>query len=181
MESDFVKCLRQKCQRVEEHLISSLKKLRTGRANPGLLEDIQVNYYGALTPLKQMAHISVADPRTLIVQVFDVQSAVEVDNAIRASGLGLNPQRDGAILRIPLPQMTEERRKELIKKAGQIVEEVKIEIRRFRKDALAEVKSKITAEDDRKRIEKEIQKVIDEFEEKFDERFKEKEKEILEG
>lgn len=181
MESDFIKSLRQKCAKAEEFLISSLKKLRTGRANPALIEDVTVNYYGAQTPLKQLAHISALDARTLGVQVYDAQAVNEIENAIRASGLGLNPQRDGAFLRIPLPTMTEERRKELLKKASQQVEEVKVEIRRFRKETLAEIKEKISAEDDRKRLEKDVQKVIDEFEERFEQLLKKKEVEILEG
>lgn len=181
MESDFIRTLKQRCSKAEEHLASSLKKLRTGRANPALIEDITVNYYGAQTPLKQIAHISVLDARTLSVQVYDAQAVVEVDNAIRASGLGLNPQRDGSVLRIPLPTMTEERRKELLKKASQLVEEVKVEIRRFRKETLAEIKEHVAAEDERKRLEKDVQKVIDEFEDRFDQLLSKKEAEILES
>ncbi|MCS6960958.1 MAG: ribosome recycling factor [Deltaproteobacteria bacterium] len=180
MESDAIKNLKQKCLRAEEHLVSTLKKLRTGRANSSLIEDIFVNYYGVQTPLKQIAHISVLDARTLSVQVFDAQVAPEVDNALRASNLGLNPQREGSVIRIPLPPMTEERRKELIKKAAQIVEEIKVEIRRFRKEALDEIRQAIAAEDERKRLEKEVQKIIDEFENRFEEKLKQKEKEILE-
>ncbi len=180
MESEQIKKLKEKCQKAEEYFLSSLKKLRTGRANSALIEDISVNYYGTQTPIKKLAHISVADPRTLMVQAFDHQAAVEIDNAIRSSGLGLNPQRDGLILRIPLPPMTEERRKELFKKAAKLTEEAKVEVRRFRKEALAEIKELIPGEDDRKRLEKEVQKIIEEFERRFDEELKKKEKEIFE-
>lgn len=180
MESEHIKALKTKCQKAEEYFVAALKKLRTGRASAALIEDLTVNYYGSQTPLKKLAHISVADARTLLVQAFDHQGAIEIDNAVRASGLGLNPQRDGLILRIPIPPMTEDRRKELLKRASQITEEVKVEIRRFRKEALDEIKQGVTSEDDRRRLEKEVQKVIEDFEKRLELKLEEKEKEILE-
>jgi len=180
MSEETLKDLKAKCLKAKDHLIQSLKKIKTGRASVGLLEDLGVSYYGANVPLKQVAHISVIDARTLGVQVYDQGAVAEIENSIRNSGLGLNPQREGSFLRIVLPTMTEERRKELGKKVAQMVEDSKVEIRRFRREALDEIKNSHVSEDDKKRFEKEIQKVIDDFEEDFDEILKEKQQELLE-
>lgn len=160
-----------------------LSGLRTGRANTALLDPITVEIYGTRMPLNQVATVSAPEPRLLSVQVWDKSSVGPVEKAIRAAGLGLNPINDGNTLRLPIPDLTEERRKELAKLASQYAEKARIAIRNVRRDGMEALKAdeakKDISEDERKRAETEVQKLTDEIIKAADEAAAEKEKEIL--
>ena len=143
--------------------------LRTGRASAGLLDQVMVDAYGSTVPISQVAAVSVPEPRMLTVSVWDKGVAVSVEKAIRNSGLGLNPVVDGQTLRIPIPPLTEERRKDLVKVAGKYAEQQKVAVRNIRRDA----------NDDLKRAEKDVQKFTDEAVKRVDEALKVKEQEIM--
>ena len=162
---------------------SDLSGLRTGRANVTLLDPVVVEVYGSHMPLSQVATVSAPEPRLLSVQVWDRSNVTPVEKAIRSAGLGLNPITDGQTLSLPIPGLTEERRKELAKLAGQYAEKAKIAIRNVRRDANDGLKidenKKEISEDDRKRLETEVQKMTDEMIKAVDEAAAHKEKEIL--
>ena len=166
-----------------ESLKGDLSGLRTGRANAALLEPVMVTVYGSNTPLNQVATISAPEPRMLTVQVWDKSNIAPVEKAIRSAGLGLNPINDGNTLRLPIPDLTEERRKELAKLASQYSEKAKIAIRNVRRDGMDALKvdenKKEISEDERKRFETELQKLTDEQIKAADEVAAQKEKEIL--
>jgi ribosome recycling factor len=166
-----------------ESLKSDLSGLRTGRASVNLLDPIQVEVYGANMPLNQVATVSAPEPRLLSVQVWDKSNVGPVDKAIRSAGLGINPIVDGQNIRLPIPDLTEERRKELAKLAGQYAEKARIAVRNVRRDGmdalkLDEKKGEI-GEDDRKRSETEVQKLTDATIADVDATASAKEKEIL--
>jgi len=166
-----------------EALKHDLSGLRTGRANTALLDTITVEVYGSHMPLNQLATVSVPEPRLLSVQVWDKSNIGPVEKAIRSAGLGLNPINDGNTLRLPIPDLTEERRKELAKLAGKYAENARIAIRNVRRDGMENLKAdeakKEISEDDRKRSETEVQKLTDEMIKAADEAAAAKEKEIL--
>ena len=158
--------------------------IRAGRANPAVLDKITVDYYGTPTPIQQMAAISVAEARVLVIQPWDKSTISGIETAILKSDLGINPSNDGNIIRIAFPQPTEERRKELCKEVRKKAEDAKVAIRSIRRDAndtfkAQQKKSEIT-EDDYKDLEKDIQKLTDNFVKEIDKVAQEKEKEILE-
>lgn len=165
-------------------LKEELAAIRAGKANPKLLDKIQVNYYGSMTPINQMANISVPEPRCLIIQPWDASSMKEIEKAILASDLGINPTNDGKIIRLMLPQLTEERRKDLLKLVKKEIENAKIALRNIRRDAIEifkkmEKSSELT-KDDLKKAEEEAQKLTDKYTKIIDDIYKDKEKEILE-
>jgi ribosome recycling factor len=166
-----------------ESFRSDLGGLRTGRANVTLLDPVVVEVYGSNMPLNQVATVSAPEPRLLSVQVWDRSNVTPVEKAIRSAGLGLNPITDGQTLRLPIPDLTEERRKELAKLAGQYAEKAKIAIRNVRRDANDGLKTdenkKEISEDERKRLETEVQKMTDEMIKAVDDAAAHKEKEIL--
>jgi ribosome recycling factor len=166
-----------------EALKHDLSGLRTGRANTALLEPVMVTVYGASTPITQVATISAPEPRMLTVQVWDKSNIGPVEKAIRSAGLGLNPINDGNTLRLPIPDLTEDRRKELAKLASQYAEKAKIAIRNVRRDGMENLKAdeakKEIAEDARKRAETDVQKLTDEMIKAADDVTAQKEKEIL--
>ena len=166
-----------------ESLKHDLTGLRTGRANTALLEPIMVDVYGAHMPITQVATISAPEPRMLTVQVWDKSSIGPVEKAIRSAGLGLNPINDGNTLRLPIPDLTEERRKELAKLASKYAENARIAIRNVRRDGMDALKAdeskKEISEDERKRAETDLQKLTDEIIKQADEAATAKEKEIL--
>jgi len=166
-----------------EALKHDLSGLRTGRANTALLEPVMVTVYGASTPITQVATISAPEPRMLSVQVWDKNNIGPVEKAIRSAGLGLNPINDGNTLRLPIPDLTEDRRKELAKLASQYSEKAKIAIRNVRRDGMDALKAdenkKEISEDERKRLEGDLQKLTDEQIKAADEVTAQKEKEIL--
>ena len=166
-----------------ESLKSDLSGLRTGRANTALLDPITVTVYGSQMPLNQVATVSAPEPRLLSVQVWDKNNIGPVEKAIRSAGLGLNPINDGNNIRLPIPDLTEERRKELAKLAGKYAEAARIAIRNVRRDGMEMLKAdenkKEISEDERKRDEGEVQKLTDEMIKAADEAAAHKEKEIL--
>ena len=166
-----------------ESLKHDLSGLRTGRANTALLEPIMVTVYGSSMPITQVATISAPEPRMLSVQVWDKSNIGPVEKAIRSAGLGLNPINDGNTLRLPIPDLTEDRRKELAKLANQYAEKARIAIRNVRRDGMEALKADETkkeiSEDDRKRSEADVQKLTDEVIKAADEVATHKEKEIL--
>lgn len=157
--------------------------LRTGRANTALLEPITVEVYGSHMPITQVATLSAPEPRLLSVQVWDKSNVTPVEKAIRSAGLGLNPINDGNTLRLPIPDLTEERRKELAKLASQYAEKARVAIRNVRRDGMenlkADEKKNEISEDERKRGETDVQKLTDEVIKSVDEELARKEKEIL--
>ncbi len=166
-----------------ESLKGDLAGLRTGRANTALLDPITVEVYGAHMPLNQVATVSAPEPRLLSVQVWDKSNVTPVEKAIRSAGLGLNPINDGNNIRLPIPDLTEERRKELAKLASKYAENARIAIRNVRRDGMEALKAdeakKEISEDDRKRAEADVQKLTDEMIKAADEAAVAKEKEIL--
>ncbi len=166
-----------------EALKGDLSGLRTGRANAALLDPVTVTVYGSNMPLNQVATVSVPEPRMISVQVWDKTNIGPVEKAIRSAGLGLNPINDGNTLRLPIPDLTEERRKELAKLAGQYAEKARIAVRNVRRDGMEMLKAdenkKEISEDERKRSETEVQKLTDEIIKAVDEAASHKEKEIM--
>lgn len=167
-----------------EALDGRLCKIRTGRAQPALLDGIMVDYYGSLTPLRQVAQVNVEDARTLKLSVFDRNAIKAVEKAIQQSELGLNPVVAGVEIRVPLPPLTEERRKELVKVVKAEVEQTKVEIRNIRRDANAEIKdlqkNKEISEDEQRSGEEKIQKATDASIKKSDDLLAAKQKELME-
>ncbi len=165
------------------HLKDRFKTLRTGRANLGLLDGILVTAYGAEVPINQVANLSVPEPTLIVAAPWDPKMSGEIERAIRKSDLGLNPQSDGKVVRIPVPSLTEERRKELAKKAHHMAEEARVEIRRFRHEGNDRMKKmlkdKQISEDDERRGLEESQKLTDKKIAEVDELLKAKEKEIM--
>ena len=169
-------------QKSLEHLASEFATVRAGRANAGVLDQIQVEYYGSPTPIQQVASISSPDPRSLLIQPWDNTVLKAIEKAILKSDLGINPTNDGKCIRLLFPQLTEERRKELAKQVKKYSEECKVAIRNIRRDAMDAYKkqqkaSEIT-DDDLKNLEKDMQKMTDEFIKKVDEMTAKKEKEL---
>ncbi|HLN83050.1 MAG TPA: ribosome recycling factor [Candidatus Binatia bacterium] len=164
-------------------LRKELGKIRTGRASTGLLEHITVDYYGATTPLIQLATLSAPESRLLVIQPFDRGAMGEIEKAILKSDLGLTPSNDGKVIRIPIPQLTEERRKELVKHVKKIAEEYRVSVRNHRRVAIehlkeAEKKKEITA-DDSKHGHERIQRITDDFISRIDKTVKAKEEEVM--
>ena len=166
-----------------ESLKSDLAGLRTGRAHTALLDPVTVEVYGSQMPLNQVASVSAPEPRMLSVQVWDKSNVGPVDKAIRSAGLGLNPIVDGQMLRLPIPEMTQERRKELSKLAGQYAEKARVAVRNVRRDGMDNLKAdenkKEISEDERKRHETEVQKLTDDSIAEIDSILAAKDKEIL--
>lgn len=167
-----------------EYTKLQLGKVRTGRATASLVDGIKAIYYGNPTPISQMANISVPDARTIVIQPWDRTTLQPIEKAIQSADLGFNPQNDGNIIRVPVPPLTEERRKEYVKICKKYAEEGKVAIRNIRReqvDALKKLeKDKAISEDERKKGEEEVQKVTDEFVRKVDEYLNHKEKELME-
>lgn len=168
-------------QKALEALESNLSVLRTGRANPGMLKKITIEYYGTTMPLDQVAGVTTPDARTLLITPWDRGALNLIEKAIRDSDLGLNPNNKGDAIFIQVPTLTEERRKDLVKNAKAYAEEGRVAVRNIRKKALEEIKKleKTTGEDELKRAQEEVQKITDEFIKKVDEVLAKKEHDIL--
>ncbi|MBR3256701.1 ribosome recycling factor [Candidatus Saccharibacteria bacterium] len=163
-----------------KHFSEELKKVRTGRAHPDMLSGVKVEAYGQWMPLNQVSNVTVSGATMLLVTPYDPSTIPAISSAIRSdSSLGLNPSDDGRVVRVPIPPLTEERRKEIVKTASKFVEESKVKIRNVREDARKALKSAELPEDTKKRSEKEIDDLTKQFNDKIDSAFKEKEKEIL--
>ena len=166
------------------HFINELKEVRAGRANPKMLDKVSIEYYGTITPINQVAGISVPEARMILISPWDVTLVKTIKKAIEAANLGVNPNDDGKVIRLILPMLTEERRKELTKQVGKMSENQKVAFRNARRDILDECKklkkdSKIT-EDDMKCAETEVQKILDSYIAKVEKFAEDKQKEILE-
>jgi ribosome recycling factor len=164
-----------------EHTRTEFNTVRTGRASAALLDRVSIDYYGTATPLKQLATINVPEPRMLTIQPFDPSSIKSIEKAIQESDLGLTPSNDGKLIRLPMPQPTEERRKELVKVVRKIAEEGKVAVRNVRRDAVQHLKDlKDVGSDDEHRAEDRVQKLTDEHTKTIDDLLKHKEAEIME-
>ena len=163
--------------------ISTLEKrfttVRAGRANPSSLDGIMVEYYGSMTPLKQLATISVPEARQLLIKPFDKGCLKDIEIDILASNLGYNPGNDGETIRIIIPELTEERRRELVKQVKALAEEAKVAIRNIRREGLEDVSKLEVSEDEEKGLEKDIQDIVNEYNKKVEAKLKEKEEELL--
>jgi ribosome recycling factor len=167
-----------------EALQRELNSVRTGRASPALVERVEVDYYGAMTPLNQLAGITVPEARLLVIQPWDKGSLQAIEKAIRTADLGVNPTNDGDIIRISIPALTEERRKEMVKVVRSKVEDARVAIRNIRRDAMSQVKElaqeKMIGEDDERRGEQDIQDLTNKYIARADTVGKEKEDDVLE-
>jgi ribosome recycling factor len=162
------------------HLEAELIKVRAGKASPSLVDTLLVDYYGSKVPMSQVANVNTQDSRTLVIQPWEKTMLTPIEKAIQVANLGLNPQNDGILIRISVPALTEERRRDLVKKAKQEVEDAKVGIRTTRKDAMEGVKAiKGLPEDEKKDAETKIQTLTDQFVVKCDKHLESKEKEIM--
>ena len=180
---DILSDCESRMHKAVENVRNELAKIRTGRATTGLLDTVKVEVYGSEVPINQVANLSVSDAHTLTVQVWDKGTMGAVEKAIRNANLGLNPMNDGSVIRVPMPPLTEERRKEIVKLVKKFGEEGKIAVRNIRRDAMEHLKKAEKAEhvreDDRKRGEDEVQKKTDHHIEELDNLVAQKEKEVM--
>lgn len=181
--NELIKSAQDKMNKTINSLEREFGTIRAGRANPAILDKVQVEYYGTPTPINQMAQVSVAEARVLVIQPWDKSSLKSIEKAIQASDIGINPTNDGQVLRLTFPQPTEERRKELVKQVKNDGEQAKVTMRNARRDIMdkikAQKKNNEITEDDVKDLEKELQKVTDKMIENVDKAVSEKEKEIM--
>ncbi len=184
MVNDVLDELKQDMKKTVERLQKELARVRTGRANLALLDDIRVDYYGVLTPLNQVASLQLADARLIVVKPWEKSMVPPVEKAIQAADLGLNPSSDGEIIRLPVPPLTEERRKELAKQVRRLGEDFKVQLRGQRRDANEMLKSlekdKDISEDDNRRGQTKVQEITDAHTEQVDKLIEAKEAEIME-
>jgi len=183
MIAELKKTTEQKMQKSVEALKHDLGKVRTGRAHTGLLDHIHVEYYGSMVPLAQVANVTLIDARTIGVQPWEKPMIAKVEKAIRDSDLGLNPATQGEMVRVPMPALTEERRRELIKVVRHEGENAKVAVRNLRRDAIAHLKEALKkhglAEDDERRAQDDIQKLTDRYVAEVDKLLAEKEKDLM--
>jgi len=183
MQEALVKDVEARMQAATDLLAREFSGVRTGRANTALLDAVRVEAYGAQTPINQMASLSVPDPKTLVIQPWDTSQIPAIEKAILKSELGLTPSNDGKVIRLSMPTLTEERRKQLAKTVGKLAEEARVAIRNIRRDAndrlKALAKDKKVSQDEERRGHDQIQKITDKFIAKVDELTKKKEQEIL--
>jgi ribosome recycling factor len=186
MLDDILKTAEYKMSKAVEVLGHDLQSVRTGRATPALLDRIQVDYYGAPTPIQGVANISTPDPRMVVVQPWDPSMLGPIEKAIQKSDLGINPTNDGSVIRLALPQLTQDRRKELVKQVHQRAEEARVAVRNCRRDALDHLRKAekegdggISMEDE-KRAQERLQKLTDQFVKRVEEVSKRKETEVME-
>ncbi len=184
MVEEVFKDVRSRMEKAVEILQEDLKALRTGRASPALLEKVKVEYYGTLLPLNQIASITAPEPRLLVVRPWDSSALPAIEKAILKSDLGLTPMNDGKVIRISIPRLTEERRKELVKVVSKRLEEAKIAVRNCRRDGLEQLKElqdeKLISEDEFFRARDRLDEMTEEFVKKIDEIGEAKKKEIME-
>ncbi|HAW13297.1 MAG: ribosome recycling factor [Bulleidia sp.] len=170
----------KKMDKVIDHLKDELSTIRTGMASPAMLNHVEVDYYGTPTPVNQIAGISVQEGRIIVIKPYDRSSLKDIERACNEADLGIAPQNDGTVIRLTVPQLTGETRKEMAKKVGKIAEDCKVQIRNIRRDANQVVKKdKEMDEDTQKDCENEVQKLTDKYVKKIDELAKAKEKEVL--
>ncbi len=173
-----------KMQKTLDSLLHQFSKIRTGRASASILDDVKINYYGAPTPVKQLCNISIPEARLIVIQPWDKTTLTDIEKAILAANLGITPENDGNVIRLPFQALTEEKRKDIVKSLKKMTEDARVAVRNVRRDANEDIKKQkkdsAISEDDEKKLLKEIQDVTDEWIKKIDEAEKLKEKEILE-
>lgn len=180
MDSEMILLdLNENMDKAIESLEKRFATVRAGRANPSSLDGIMVEYYGSMTPLKQLATISVPEARQLLIKPFDKSCLKGIEKAILASNLGYNPGNDGETIRIVIPELTEERRRELVKQVKALAEEAKVAIRNIRRDAMEAIDKLEVSEDEQKGLEKDVQDTVNEYNKKVEAKLKEKEQELL--
>ena len=183
MIKELIEKKKESFENATAHFISEASKIRTGRANPGLVENLLVDYYGTKTPLKQIASINIPEARQILIQPWDKGGLVMIEAALRESELGVNPSNDGQNIRITLPSLTEERRKDFVKTLNQRAEEARISIRNTREDLWKEMQelehAGTISEDDKFQGKDELQKVVDSYNDQLESVRKKKEEEIL--
>jgi ribosome recycling factor len=181
--ADIKKSLEQKTLKTIDSFKNELSKIRTGRAHPGILDQVQVDYYGSLVPISQVANVTLIDARNISVQPWEKGMGAKIEKAIRESDLGLNPATQGDLIRVPMPALTEERRKDLIKIVKSLAEDAKIAVRNLRRDANEQakrlLKDKEITEDDDRRSQDDVQKLTDRTIVEIDKLVQAKEAEIL--
>ena len=184
MIKDILKSSSEKMDKAVDHVRNELVKIRTGKATTNLLDGIKVDYYGTPTPLNQLGNVSTPDYHTITIQAWDKSAVPLIEKAVQAANLGLNPSNDGTLIRIPIPALNEERRKEIVKLVKKFAEEGKIAIRNIRRDSIEHLKKtekdEHISEDDRKTAETDVQKLTDKFIKEIDDLIVVKEKEIME-
>ena len=184
MEKELLADAKHRMDKAVEAVKTEFNTVRSGRASVGLLDRIHIDYYGASTPLKQMANIAAPEPRLVTVQPFDKTAMKSIEKAIMESDLGLNPNNDGSVIRLAIPTLTEERRKDLVKLVHRLAEDGRVAVRNVRRDCMKDLKELAhdgeVGEDAEARAEKELQKYTDEYVHEIDEILKHKEAEILE-
>jgi ribosome recycling factor len=184
MRKEILSSVKEKMDKTIEHIHREFSSIRTGRASTALLDGIHVDYYGSSVSLNQIANVSVPDAKLLLITPYDKGGLGDIEKAILKSDLGLTPNNDGKVIRIPIPDLTEERRKDLVKVVKRLAEDSKISLRGIRRDANEQVKKAEkkgeVPEDESHRIQDEIQKTINEYEKKIDDMVKAKEEEIME-
>ena len=180
MDSEMIMLdLNESMDKAIESLEKRFATVRAGRANPSSLDGIMVEYYGSMTPLKQLATISVPEARQLLIKPFDKSCLKDIEKAILASNLGYNPGNDGETIRIIIPELTEERRRELVKQVKALAEDAKVAIRNNRREALEQIEKLEVSEDEQKGLEKDVQDIVNEYNKKVESKLKEKEQELL--
>lgn len=183
MKDEVLKDLKSKMEKTIEVFKHELARMRTGRASVSLFDGIKVDYYGSMLPLNQVASLTVPEPRLITVQPWDTNALANIERAILKSELGLTPANDGKIIRIAIPPLTEERRKEIVKLVKKITEEYRVILRNIRRDANEELKDlkkeKVISEDESFAVQEEVQKITDNYIKKAEQLYAEKEKEIL--
>jgi ribosome recycling factor len=184
MIKDILKDATDRMDKSVESLRHELQKIRTGKATTALLDTVKVDYYGTMTPLNKLANVGVLDPHTLAVSPYDRSAAAAVEKAIRTADLGLNPANDGQMIRVPIPPLNEERRRDFVKLVKKFGEEAKIALRNVRRDANEHLKKaekdEHASEDERKKAEKQVQELTDKHIGTIDEMLRDKEAEIME-
>jgi ribosome recycling factor len=183
MSSAIAKTSKDRMEKALQSLMGELKKVRTGRAQVSMLDTIKVNYYGTPTPLNQVAALSTPDARSFLISPWETSILKEIESAIVKSDLGMSPMNDGKVIRLKVPELTEERRRDLVKNVKKICEDARVAVRMVRRDANDELKmalkDKVISEDDNKRQQEEVQKLTDDYIKKIDSLAADKEKELM--
>ncbi|MDD2597370.1 MAG: ribosome recycling factor [Candidatus Cloacimonetes bacterium] len=175
---------KEKMQKSFDSMLHQYSKVRTGRASASILDDVRINYYGEPTPVKQLCNISIPEPRTIVVQPWDKTTLADIEKAILGANIGITPENDGNVIRLPFQPLTEDKRKDIVKNLKKLAEDARVAIRNIRRDANEAAKKmkkdSDISEDDEKKVLKEVQDITDEWIKKIDDVEKAKEKEIME-
>ena len=179
MEEEIKLEVEEKCEKSLNNLIERFKTVRTGRANPNSLDKVMVNYYGAMTPLRQLANVTVPEARQLLIKPFDKGALANIEKGIYEANLGYTPNNDGETIRIVIPPLTEDRRKELVKQVKGMCEDAKVSIRSARHDGMELLKDADLPEDTEKQLEKEIQDIVNKYNKKIEDELENKEQDLM--